>query len=73
MRGAFLHKFLNARVERLAKIHPPYSPDLATSDFHLFLHLKKHLAGKKFDDDDDVQEEFMTWFKGLEKTSMTRG
>ena len=33
-------------------------------DFHLFLHLKKHLAGKKFDDDDEVQEEVMTWFKG---------
>ena len=44
--------------------HPPYSPDLAPSDFHLFLHLKKHLAGKKFDDDDEVQEEVMKWFKG---------
>jgi len=30
----------------------------------LFLHLKKHLAGKKFDDDDELQEEVMTWFKG---------
>jgi len=30
---------------------------------HLFLHLKKHLAGKKFDDDDEVQIEVMTWFK----------
>jgi hypothetical protein len=31
----------------------------------LFLHLKKHLAGKKFDDDDEVQQEkVMTWFKG---------
>jgi len=29
----------------------------------LFLHLKKHLAGKHFDDDDEVQEEVMTWFK----------
>ena len=36
-----------------------------------FLHLKKRLAGKKFDDDDEVQEEVMTWFKG--QTSMTRG
>jgi hypothetical protein len=26
--------------------HAPYSPDLAPSDFHLFLHLKKHLAGE---------------------------
>jgi hypothetical protein len=34
-------------------------------DFHLFLHLKKHLAGKKLEDDDEVQEETMTWFKGL--------
>ena len=42
--------------------YPPYSPDLAPSDFHLFLHLKKHLAGKKFDDDDEVQE-VMTCFK----------
>ena len=30
-----------------------------------FLHLKKHLAGKNFDDDDEVQEEVMTWFKRL--------
>ena len=30
----------------------------------MFLHLKKHLAGKKFDDDDEVQEEVMTWFEG---------
>jgi hypothetical protein len=44
--------------------HPPYGPDLASSDFHLFLRLKKHLAGKKSDDDNDVQEEIMTWFKG---------
>ena len=44
--------------------HPPDSPELVPSDFHLFLHLKKHLAGKKFDDDDEVQEEVMTRFKG---------
>jgi histone-lysine N-methyltransferase SETMAR len=43
--------------------HPPYSPDLAPSDFHLSLHLKKHLTGKKFDDDGEVQEEVMTCFK----------
>jgi len=33
-------------------------------NFHIFLHLKKHFAGKNFDDDDEVQEEVMTWFKG---------
>jgi histone-lysine N-methyltransferase SETMAR len=45
--------------------HPLYSPDLAPSDFHLFLHLKNISQGKKFDDDDEVQEEVMTWSKGL--------
>jgi hypothetical protein len=29
----------------------------------MFLHLKKRLAGKKFDDDDEVQEKVITWFK----------
>jgi len=32
--------------------HSPYSPDLSPSDYHLFLHLKKFLGGKRFDDDD---------------------
>jgi hypothetical protein len=43
--------------------HPPYSLDLAPSDFHLLLRLNKNLARKKFDDD-EVQEEVTTWFKG---------
>jgi hypothetical protein len=46
------------------KFRNKYSPDLAPSDFHLFLYLKKHFAGKNFDDDDEVQQEAMTWFKG---------
>ena len=44
--------------------HPPYSLDLAPSNFYFCLQLKKHLAGKKFEDNDEVQE-VMTWFKGL--------
>ena len=58
------HDFSTQKVKVHILDHPPYSPNLAPSDFHLFLHLKKHLAGKKFDDDDEVQEEVMTWFKG---------
>ena len=27
--------------------HPSYSPDLAPSDFHLLLHLKKFLSGQR--------------------------
>jgi hypothetical protein len=35
---------------------PPNSPDLAPSDFHLFLHLKCFLAGRWFHDDSEVKE-----------------
>jgi hypothetical protein len=31
--------------------HPPYSPDLVPSDFHVFLHLKTFLGGRRFHDD----------------------
>ena len=41
--------------------HPPYSPDLAPSDYHLFLHLKKFLGGKQFDDDDDLKDAVQKW------------
>ena len=37
--------------------HPPYSPDLAPSDFHIFLQLKKFLSGQRqrFQNDRDVE------------------
>ena len=46
--------------------HPPHSPDLAPSDFHLFGPLKRHLAGKRFDDDDDLIEEVRSWLSSLD-------
>jgi len=41
--------------------HPPYSPDLAPSDYHLFLRLKKFLGCKRFDDDDDLTDAVQKW------------
>jgi len=35
-------------------------------NFHLFLHLKKHFPGKKFDNNDELQEEVLTCLKGQE-------
>jgi hypothetical protein len=35
--------------------HPPYSPDLATSDFYLFRRLKSDLQGMRFVDDAVIQ------------------
>ncbi|GFY23973.1 uncharacterized protein TNCV_4896541 [Trichonephila clavipes] len=36
--------------------HPPYSPDMAQSDFRLFRYLKEFLGGKRFDTADEVKE-----------------
>jgi hypothetical protein len=37
--------------------HPPYSPDLAPSDFHLFGPHKHHLSAEHFPDDEAVERE----------------
>jgi histone-lysine N-methyltransferase SETMAR len=37
--------------------HPPYSPDLAPSDYHLFSPLKDANRGNKFEDDEEVISE----------------
>ncbi|PNF28924.1 hypothetical protein B7P43_G18320 [Cryptotermes secundus] len=45
--------------------HPPYSPDLAPSDFHLFLHLKKFLSGERqhFENDREAEMVVTQWFQ----------
>lgn len=43
--------------------HPPYSPDLAPSYFHLFLHLKKFLSsGQHFHYDEELKTNVTRWF-----------
>lgn len=37
--------------------HPPYSPDLAPSDFWLFRHLKKSIRGKVFHSPEEVKQD----------------
>jgi histone-lysine N-methyltransferase SETMAR len=41
--------------------HPPYSPGLAPSDFHVFLHLKTFLVCRRYHDN-VVKEAVNTWF-----------
>jgi transposase len=41
--------------------HPPYSPDLAPSDFHLFPKMKKHLRGQHFHSNEDIKNEIKKW------------
>ncbi|GBL80513.1 hypothetical protein AVEN_225214-2 [Araneus ventricosus] len=41
--------------------HPPYSPDLSPSDFHLFLKMKEFLGGKRFESDEELENAVTTW------------
>jgi hypothetical protein len=52
--------------------HPPYSPDLVPSDFHVFLHLKTFLSGQQFHDD-EVKEAVNTWFASQAATFYNAG
>ena len=42
--------------------HPPYSPDLAPTDYHLFRSLSDHLREKKFDDENDLKTDLGNFF-----------
>ena len=44
--------------------HPPYSPDLAPSDYHLFPGLKKQLKGHHFSSEAEVTATAETWLDG---------
>jgi len=41
--------------------HPPYSPDLAPSDYRLFGLLKEHLGGKRFRNNEEVKQDVQEW------------
>ena len=43
--------------------HPPYSPDLAPSDYHLFGKLKEFLRGNHYASIDDVRNAVNDWIK----------
>jgi histone-lysine N-methyltransferase SETMAR len=56
-----------ARIEQAGLTplaHPPYSPDLAPSDYFLFRHLKKHLRGQSFTGAADLQCAVEQFFEG---------
>ena len=53
--------------------HPPYSPDLAPSDFHLFGPLKDLLGGIKFGSDEDVQQHVLKFLRVANKDFYATG
>jgi hypothetical protein len=53
--------------------HPPYSPDLTPSDYHLFGPLKDHLRGHHYETDEAVQEAVRSWLRGAGTDFNRRG
>jgi hypothetical protein len=41
--------------------HPPYSPDLTPSDYHLFTYLTNWLGSQRFNNNEDLMEGVKTW------------
>jgi hypothetical protein len=50
--------------------HPPYSPNLAPSEFYLFGHVKRRLAGLSFDDADQLLASVEGVLEGIEKVTL---
>lgn len=42
--------------------HPPYSPDIAPTDYHLFRSLQHHLEDKEYDDQQQLDTDIRTFF-----------
>uniref|UniRef100_A0A1B6H603 Mos1 transposase HTH domain-containing protein n=1 Tax=Homalodisca liturata TaxID=320908 RepID=A0A1B6H603_9HEMI len=45
--------------------HPPYSPDLAPSDYHLFREMKAWLGGRRFADNEELQATVRVYLSSL--------
>ncbi len=46
--------------------HPPYSPDLAPCDYHLFPALKDHLEDKRFSSEAELDTEISLFFSKID-------
>lgn len=53
--------------------HPPYSPDMAPSDFYLFPNLKRFLRGKHFSSNDEVITAVNGYFEDLPENYFRNG
>jgi histone-lysine N-methyltransferase SETMAR len=52
--------------------HPPYLPDLAPSDFHVFEPFKEAMGGKSFRSDEVVQQAVHEWLSFQPKDFFSR-
>lgn len=66
-----MSKIHDLRFELLP--HPPYSPDLAPCDYHLFPNLKKWLGGQRFSNNEEVIAAVDGYFEDLDVSSYVTG
>lgn len=53
--------------------HPPYSPDLAPSDYFLFPKLKNYMRGRKYNSDEQVRKSAIGWLGHRDPSFFSRG
>lgn len=53
--------------------HPPYSPDLSPSDFHLFPSLKAFMCGEKFQNRNEVEQFVIKWIDSKNTSFFQKG
>lgn len=54
-------------------LHPPYSPDIAPSDYHLFRSLQNDLNGKNFDSVEAIKNHITAFFDAKPRDFFKRG
>ena len=53
--------------------HPPYSPDIAPTDFHLFRSMQSALSGERFSSRGDIEKWLNNWFASKNPEFFTHG
>jgi histone-lysine N-methyltransferase SETMAR len=53
--------------------HPPYSPDISPSDYHLFRSMRSHLAGNKFKEVQEVEKWIADFFASKQANFYAEG
>ncbi len=53
--------------------HPPYSPDIAPTDYHVFRSLQHHISNKIYQSDDEVKADISIFLRDKPKTFWSRG
>ncbi len=53
--------------------HPPYSPDLAPTDYHMYRSMSDYLPEKKFDNENDLIMDLVNFFAQKSQDFYSRG